>query len=346
MGPLMNHKVLSICIPTYNRAIILKNTLSNLVLQDISRVEIIISDNASTDETYEVVKEFDDYGINYYCNSKNQGFTYNLIKVMEYANTDYLTLVSDEDDVNVNNILASIDELTSSSVGVILGTVLTSEKEVVRSFKTEIKVSSFRTFYSYGFKVASMSGIVFKRSNIDFTDLWREFNSSPSYGFLDVYPHVYVFNRILLENDLATDKRIFAMIRERGIHYPEKINGLGYFHPLNRFEQLKKKLLFVKKYSQFNFFESRLLVFRLLRLFKDQVISYTKFNEEIKSYFAIGSTEGINLKQFLSDSFIDLQNAELIIFLDKWILGLFVIVRYFYRILKFIYIKIKICLSK
>jgi glycosyltransferase involved in cell wall biosynthesis len=240
MGALMNHKVLSICIPTYNRANILKNTLSNLVAQDISRIEIFISDNASTDETYEVVKEFDHYGINYYCNSKNQGFTYNLIKVMEYANTDYLTLVSDEDDVNVNNILASIDELNNSSVGVILGTVLTADKKVVRSYKTKIKISSFRTFYFYGFKVASMSGIVFNRSKVDFSDLWREFNSSPSYGFLDVYPHMYVFNRVLLENDIYTDRRTFAVIRERGIHYPEKINGLGYFHPLNRFKQLKK----------------------------------------------------------------------------------------------------------
>lgn len=341
MEPSMNHKVLSICIPTYNRANILKNTLSNLVAQDISRIEIIISDNASTDETYEVVKEYDDYGINYFCNSKNQGFTYNLIKVMEYANTDYITLVSDEDDVNIKNILESIDELTNSSVGVILGTVLTAEKEVVRSFQTEIKVSNFRTFYSYGFKVASMSGIAFNRIKIDFSDLWREFNSSPSYGFLDVYPHVYIFNRVLLKNDIATDRRTFTIIRERGIHYPEKINGLGYFHPLNRFEQLKKKLIFVKIYSSFEFFENRLLILRLLRLFKDQVISYTKFDEDIKSYFAIGSTDSIKLKPFLSDSFIHLQNAKLITFLDKWILGLFVIVRYFYRIIKFIYKKIK-----
>ena len=337
----MNDKVLSVCIPTYNRSNILKNTLSNLVTQDISRIEIIISDNASTDETYEVVKEYGEYGIKYFSNSKNKGFTYNLIKVMEYADTDYLTLVSDEDDVNVNNILASIDEIINSEVGVILGTVLTSEKDVVRSFKTEVKNSNFQTFYSHGFKVASMSGIVFNRSKIDFSDLWREFNSSASYGFLDVYPHVYLFNRILLENDLATDSRIFAIIRERGIHYPEKINGLGYFHPLNRFKQLYKKLLFVKNHSSFNFFENRLLIFSLLRLFKDQVISYTKFDEDIKSYFAIDSTDNIKIKPFLTDSFIDLQNAKLIIFLDKWILNSFVITRYFYRIVKNIYKKIR-----
>jgi glycosyltransferase involved in cell wall biosynthesis len=336
----MNHKVLSICIPTYNRANILRNTLSNLVAQDLSRVEIIISDNASTDYTYQVVKEYEEYGIKYFCNSKNQGFTYNLIRVMECAKTDYLTLVSDEDDVNISNILASIEGINNLNVGVILGTVITSEGNVVRRYNSEIKKSNFRTFYSYGFKVASMSGIVLNRSKIKFGDLWLEFNSSPSYGFLDVYPHVYVFNRILLESDLATDGRTFTVIRERGIHYPEKINGLGYFHPVNRYEQLKKKLSFLSKYSKFGSLENRFLVFRLIRLFTDQVISYTKFDEEIKSYFAIDSIEKIQLNKFLLESFIELQHEKLIVIIDVWILYFFLITRYIYRILKYIYKKI------
>lgn len=56
-----NSPLLSICIPTYNRAQYLKNTLESIVSQkefNSSNVEIVISDNASTDNTEKIVKEF------------------------------------------------------------------------------------------------------------------------------------------------------------------------------------------------------------------------------------------------------------------------------------------------
>lgn len=50
----MNYPLVSICIPTYNRADILRNSLETLLCQPeflSKKVEIVISDNASTDET-------------------------------------------------------------------------------------------------------------------------------------------------------------------------------------------------------------------------------------------------------------------------------------------------------
>lgn len=53
--------LLSICIPTYNRSKYLKRSLDSIIIQDEfldGRVEIVISDNASTDDTEEVVKPY------------------------------------------------------------------------------------------------------------------------------------------------------------------------------------------------------------------------------------------------------------------------------------------------
>lgn len=53
--------LLSICIPTYNRSKYLKKSLDSIVIQDEflnGIVEIVISDNASTDDTEEVVKPY------------------------------------------------------------------------------------------------------------------------------------------------------------------------------------------------------------------------------------------------------------------------------------------------
>lgn len=57
----MANVVLSICIPTFNRAILLERTLSALVSEPAFKsgiVEICISDNASTDHTEDVVKQY------------------------------------------------------------------------------------------------------------------------------------------------------------------------------------------------------------------------------------------------------------------------------------------------
>ena len=54
--------VLSICIPTYNRAIYLDNTLAQLTKEKLFRntndVEIVIADNFSTDETEDICKKY------------------------------------------------------------------------------------------------------------------------------------------------------------------------------------------------------------------------------------------------------------------------------------------------
>ncbi len=68
--------LLSICIPTYNRSGLLKETLDSLVVQPefaCGRVEIVISDNASTDGTQALCEEYlQKYpGLRYFRNAEN-----------------------------------------------------------------------------------------------------------------------------------------------------------------------------------------------------------------------------------------------------------------------------------
>ncbi len=68
--------LVSICIPTYNRAECLKQTLDSIVIQTEfidGRVDVVISDNASTDNTKSLCKSYlGRYtGIHYYCNDEN-----------------------------------------------------------------------------------------------------------------------------------------------------------------------------------------------------------------------------------------------------------------------------------
>lgn len=72
----MKKILLSLCIPTYNRASYLRNSLETIVSQDefkAGKVEIVISDNASTDNTEEIGREYAKRYANvlYFRNEKN-----------------------------------------------------------------------------------------------------------------------------------------------------------------------------------------------------------------------------------------------------------------------------------
>jgi len=89
---------ISICIPTYNRATFLKGTLTYALNQTVSDTcEILVVDNASTDDTADVMKAFQDARIRYERNSTNLGMTGNWNRCLELARGEYITIWSDDD---------------------------------------------------------------------------------------------------------------------------------------------------------------------------------------------------------------------------------------------------------
>ena len=103
--------VLSICIPTFNRITYLKKTINQLlaILPVDDTIEIIISDNHSTDETYqycnELIGKYD--FIKYNRQDKNIGLDLNAFSAIERSSADYCWLLSD-DDIPLKNSLSRI----------------------------------------------------------------------------------------------------------------------------------------------------------------------------------------------------------------------------------------------
>lgn len=91
----MSPKLLSICIPTFNRCEILDETLNKLFSNpdfDDEFIEVIVSDNCSTDNTIGVVRSYP--RVKYYRNDVNESF-YNLTTVLNYATSKYIKLFND-----------------------------------------------------------------------------------------------------------------------------------------------------------------------------------------------------------------------------------------------------------
>ena len=90
--------LLSICIPTFNRGNILNDVLNNYVNnpQFDNEVEIVISDNASTDITEEICMRYAEKypNVRYYKNKENLN-NKNFPIVLDLAEGEYLKLLND-----------------------------------------------------------------------------------------------------------------------------------------------------------------------------------------------------------------------------------------------------------
>lgn len=89
---------ITVFVPTYNRARYLRRCLEALEQQDIapSDLVVVVSDNASEDETPEVVKEFSSLKIRYNRNEKNLRIYANFNRVLSLCETEFVVLLPDD----------------------------------------------------------------------------------------------------------------------------------------------------------------------------------------------------------------------------------------------------------
>ncbi len=87
----------SICIPQYNRKDALRLVIEDVLSQTYRDFELIIVDDASTDETYKVVSEFSDSRIRYFRNPENLGLYPNFNKCIELSSGEYVAIYHNHD---------------------------------------------------------------------------------------------------------------------------------------------------------------------------------------------------------------------------------------------------------
>ena len=101
---------ISVCLPTYNRAHYLRETIASMLAQTQTDFELIVADNCSTDSTREVVTGFADPRIRYVRNDENIGHYRNMDRALALARGAYVCIVHD-DDVYAPEFLARESEM-------------------------------------------------------------------------------------------------------------------------------------------------------------------------------------------------------------------------------------------
>jgi glycosyltransferase involved in cell wall biosynthesis len=89
--------LVSICIPTYNRAGMISKAIESALSQTYRHIEVIVIDNASTDTTAAVVGSFADERLKYVKNERNLGLFGNFNRCIEVARGKYLHILHSDD---------------------------------------------------------------------------------------------------------------------------------------------------------------------------------------------------------------------------------------------------------
>ncbi len=89
--------LVSVCIPCYNAAGFIGETIRSVLDSTYSNLEIIVSDDASTDGAMEIVEGFDDERIRLFRNETRLGVPKNWNRAMEKAKGEYIGLLNHDD---------------------------------------------------------------------------------------------------------------------------------------------------------------------------------------------------------------------------------------------------------
>ncbi|HVT63518.1 MAG TPA: glycosyltransferase family 2 protein [Legionellaceae bacterium] len=118
---------LTISIPTWNRAEFLKpNVLSIIAAIEkaaTDQVEVFISDNASTDDSAEFLRDISQQYpfIRYICQSHNQGANANFYTVLKEARGTYIWLLGDDDQIHEDCIQRILTDIDQYQPGIMIG---------------------------------------------------------------------------------------------------------------------------------------------------------------------------------------------------------------------------------
>lgn len=95
-----NSDLISVLIGTYNRSKLLKRCVNSVFEQTQTNLEVVVVNDASTDNTKEVLKELKNKyqeRFKYITNSENRGIAYNSNLAFKHSSGNYIALIGDDD---------------------------------------------------------------------------------------------------------------------------------------------------------------------------------------------------------------------------------------------------------
>lgn len=142
---------ITIGIPTYNRATLLKRSIQSALDQNCPNLRIVVADNASNDSTPSVVKSFQDPRIDYLRNETNLGLYRNWNRILETNKSTFCCILPDDDELRpgfAQETVAALETHPSAALAVAQVCIIDMDGQVHRP-RSELLPEGFMSGEEY-----------------------------------------------------------------------------------------------------------------------------------------------------------------------------------------------------
>lgn len=160
----------SVIIPTYNRAALLPRAINSVLNQTLEEYEIIVVDDASSDDTQQIIAGFDDPRIRSFRHEINRGQSAAVNTAITQARGEYITSLDDDDEWPADRLdmMAAVLDDSSPKVGLVYGwrvSVDDSTGEIVKRARHTYEGDRlFEEVLAHGFLIGN--GVFMTRASV------------------------------------------------------------------------------------------------------------------------------------------------------------------------------------
>jgi hypothetical protein len=249
---------ITIAIPTYKRAILLREAIDSCLQQKTNipfNILIVDNDPQRNCETEELIASYVSKNISYYKNTENLGPTGNWNKLFELADTEFVTMLHDDDLLEedyIEKMTLIIEKYKSNIDAIYTETRIFSKNSSLSRKQTNIlRTIEIQPFDLQFYNICSIIGACFKREKIielngfdnhyyPPIDYQMHLNLSKHSNIIKIINYPLTLYRIL-ENDSMKMSTIFSInVKDQEIqnsiiqNYPVVYKKLFHIYQKNR----------------------------------------------------------------------------------------------------------------
>ena len=225
-------KLISFCIPTYNRAPQCIRLVKEILKSQNEDIEVVVSDNCSTDETLALLRKIKDKRLFILTSVQNKDSLLNGLNCLSKASGKYIYLTTDKDMVNFSNIDAFVLFLKGNRVS--CGYCEFSPK---LGGIDGIYLQGFEAIDNVGYLGRHPSGSFFEREKLENLNYLERFSD---YEFVGEFVADYMLAELASKGNAAIFRQQLAIPqdgKEAAIDKSLSIKGENknaYYTPFNR----------------------------------------------------------------------------------------------------------------
>lgn len=290
-------KLVSIVIPNYNYGRYIRKSLESAVSQTYENIEIIVVDDASTDNSVEIIREYEKKydNIKFYYNPKNLGVVGSHNRCVNLSSGEYLVVLSSDDYLHPDFISSCVQKLDAyPTAGIVSSDIWYVDDEDNVTSPESFYPESFFCKGIYQCKVWLFtntfvpSQVLIRRSCLNDPDIGGMF----SY-LADTMIDTELWYRICLKYDFVYYRKKLSYYRHHIGSYSksyENLKGyLQFYLARKRFGELAKDIPYLSNYTEEAVLRSTRMGTRYIRILLENG-KFSLANQYLKL------TEGLNPK--------------------------------------------------